>query len=196
MKILLASHNQHKASEIKDILKTLPIEIITLKDIDDQDEVEENGQSFADNALLKAQYYAKKYQLPVIADDSGLLVEALENLPGIFSARFAGMNATDVDNNNKLLSELNDIKNRNAHFVCCICYYHQNTSHFFTGKVHGTIAHDAKYHYGFGYDAVFILHDKRRFSDLLPEEKNKISHRYRALEKLFHYFIENPQLFT
>jgi len=192
--ILIASSNKGKIKEIKQILDG--IKIITLLDINEQDiDVEENGFTFQDNALIKAKAYAKKFGYICLADDSGLEVDALDGAPGINSARYAGDNATDQDRVKKLLHELSGLAatKRKAHFKCVVCLYDPTNDDkiFAEGVCKGLICITPSGKNGFGYDPIFIP-DGSRFTmaDLLPEQKNEISHRGRALrllkEKLLH----------
>lgn len=182
MKIILATNNQNKTKEINEMVKGLGIEIVSLKDLQDNDDVEETGSSFAENAFLKANYFYNKYKLPVIADDSGLIVPSIDNQPGIYSARYAGVHANDLLNNQKLLNALQNINNRKAYFNCTICYINKDV-HYFDGQLHGSIAFDLKGSNGFGYDPLFLLDDGQRLAELPPVLKNKISHRAKAFEK-------------
>lgn len=189
MDILLASHNQHKYQEIKAILKATKLNLLSLSDLNDHDEVEETGQSFEENAYLKANYYYQKYHMPVIADDSGL-VTSLDGKPGIFSSRYSGLNATDLENNLKLLFDLKNITDRSAYFICVICFIFHDQVYYFTGKLTGKIAYDMRGEEGFGYDPLFILPDGSRLSELKIQEKNKISHRSQALNQWFKFLEE------
>jgi non-canonical purine NTP pyrophosphatase (RdgB/HAM1 family) len=183
MKICIASHNEHKIKEITQIFKHQNVTLITLKDLNDFDEVIEDGHTFFDNAYLKAYHFAKKYGIPTISDDSGIACEALEGAPGIHSARYSGFG--DDGNNQKLIKEMEKYTNRNAKFVCVICYCKPNGEHyFFEGEAKGLIAHQIKGMNGFGYDPLF--YDPLRqmtFAELNPHIKNQISHRAKALKK-------------
>lgn len=189
MNILLASHNKHKFQEINEILKATNITLLSLSNYHDNDEVDETGQTFSQNAYLKANYYYQKYHLPIISDDSGL-VTAFEGKPGVFSSRYSGAHATDLDNNLKLLKDLENVSDRKAYFICVICFIYQNQVHYFEGKLKGEIAYDLRGDEGFGYDPLFILPDGRRLSELSMHEKNQISHRAQALNKWFNFLKE------
>lgn len=189
MKIILATNNQNKAQEIKDIVAGLGIEILSLKDLKDFDEVEETGKTFADNAFIKANYFHNKYKCPVLADDSGLVVPSLGNSPGVYSSRYAGEHGNDLLNNQKLLKELKDISNRQAYFNCTVCYIDEQV-HFFDGQLHGRIAYDFKGDYGFGYDPLFELENGKRLAEIPLNEKNKISHRAKAFKKWLNFIKE------
>lgn len=194
MKLLLASNNPGKINEVKHFFKGTKIEILSLDDvkiIDDlfadlaNQEIEEIGQTYQDNALLKAKFFADKTQLMTMAEDSGLEVASLDNFPGVNSKRwFAG---SDLDRNMALLKKLEEITNRQAKFVAIICLYNpiDQSNHFFTGEVTGNITYQPKGTTGFGYDSIFIPSEyQQTFAELGLAEKNKISHRLKALQKL------------
>jgi XTP/dITP diphosphohydrolase len=183
MDILLASQNQHKLKEIQKIVNDPNINIISLLDLNDNDEVLEDGQTFHENAYLKAKYFYDKYHMPVISDDSGLVVDALGGKPGIYSARYSGTDANALTNNLKLLDEMKNIDKREARFVCTICFIANDEVQYFDGRLEGKIAYDIKGHKGFGYDPIFILKEGLRLSELSIVDKNKISHRALALKK-------------
>lgn len=187
MKFIIATNNQKKLKELERILNPLGINAVSAKDegilLDD---VEETGTTFAENALLKAEAAFKKTGLPSVADDSGLSVDALDGRPGIYSARYAGENATDSDKNNKLLSELKDVpeKDRTAHFACAICCVLPNGEKIeVEGVCEGSIAFEPHGNGGFGYDPIFKYGDKS-YAELSSDEKDLISHRGKALRKL------------
>jgi|SRR5690554_521175 len=182
MKIIFASHNKNKIEEINNVLKASNIKIISLFDLEEFDEVAETGNNFAENAKIKAEYYYNKYQIPVLADDTGLIIPAFDHKPGVYSARYAGENASYLDNNLKLLEDITMLKDRKAYFETSICYINKE-AHYFTGRLHGKIATDITNYTSFGYDPIFILDDGRRLSELSIEEKNIISHRGKALQK-------------
>jgi len=192
--VLIASSNKGKIKEIKQILDG--VKIITLLEINEQGiDVEENGKTFQDNAFIKAKAYAEKFGYVCLADDSGLEVDALGGAPGINSARYAGDNATDEDRVKKLLHELSGLAatKRRAHFKCVACLYDPYSGHkiFSEGICKGLICITPSGKNGFGYDPIFIPEGFRcTMAELLPEQKNEISHRGRALrslkEKLLH----------
>jgi XTP/dITP diphosphohydrolase len=182
MKIFLATGNSGKVKEIKDILSRYDIEIISQEGF--KTEVEETGKTFEENAWIKANASMKKTGLPAMADDSGLVVEALNGEPGIYSARYAGPNASDIQNRKKLLKRLaeNNIEDRKAYFVCAICLVFTDGSSVFTrGECHGSISSIPKGNSGFGYDPIFITQSGKTFAQLTTEEKSEISHRGIAL---------------
>ena len=186
--IVLASNNQHKVKEFKKILSNY--EILTLKDIDFNEDIEETGSTFAENALIKAETihnYLKDKGLDyiVIADDSGLCCEALDGAPGVFSARYAGEHGNDAANRVKLRKELKD-KDRTAYFVCNIIVYYSNGEHkLFEGRTYGKIIDDERGKTDFGYDCIFLSDDlNKTFGEATEEEKNSVSHRGRAIEEM------------
>ena len=185
MKILAATNNKHKLEELKTILEPHGITVISAAEAGDIPDVEENKSTFEGNAVKKAVETAIAKNMTVFADDSGLCVDALDGRPGVYSARYAGPDATDSDRINKLLSKLNGIKNRSAKFVCVIALASpQGLIGTATGECHGTISKKTAGNGGFGYDPVFIPsgYDKS-FAELGEEIKNSLSHRGEALKK-------------
>ena len=186
--IVLASNNKHKLEEFRSMLKDY--EILSLRDIGFYDEIKEDGNSFEENALIKAKTisnYLKENNNDyiVIADDSGLCVPSLNSSPGIYSARYAGIGATDRDNRNKLLKELKD-KKREAYFNCTIIVYYPNCEYkVVEGIVNGRIIDKEEGTNGFGYDPIFYSTELgKTFGMSSSAEKNMVSHRARAIEKL------------
>ena len=196
MFLLVASGNKGKIREIKSILSDLNIEILSLKDVGINADIEENGSTFEENALIKACEIAKLVDMPVLADDSGLCVDALNGAPGIYSARYAGENATDADRIGKLLAELKNVNDRNARFVCVMAMVLPDGQRIVSeGTVQGTIAKEPMGASGFGYDPVFIPNGYRQsFAQLGEDEKNKLSHRYNALINLKKKIIDTGVL--
>ncbi len=185
-KLVIASNNAKKRREIAAILGALGIEIVAA-DATAFVHVEEDADNFAGNAQKKAQAFAHANNLPALADDSGLCVDALNGAPGIYSARFAGESATDAENNTKLLQLLDGKGNRKAHFVCALhLAYPDNTPAIHCeGKVHGEILKKAVGNSGFGYDPLFFCPElDQAFASSTPEEKASVSHRGRALQIL------------
>lgn len=185
--IVISTGNAHKLEEIGSILKDLDYNIYSLKDVNLGDlEIEENGKTFEHNALIKARTVAKLTNMITIADDSGLEVDAIGKKPGIYSARYAGENATDEQNREKLLKALKNtpISNRTGRFVCCIAVVFPDGKEFVVrGTCEGTIAFEEKGKNGFGYDSLFIVDNyNKTFAELPPAVKNAISHRAKALE--------------
>ncbi len=189
MKFILASQNKHKLEEIKDILKDLDIEILSMDEVGLGDlEIVEDGKTFEDNSFKKALTVMEKTNTPVIADDSGLEVDYLDGAPGVYSSRFAGENASDEDNNTKLLKLLEGVaeRERTARFVSVITVVFPDGKKLcIRGECNGIIGYEKKGENGFGYDPLFIVPEyNETFAQLGSEIKNKISHRARALEKL------------
>lgn len=186
-KILLASQNRHKAAEYRAIFKRYAYEIITLNDLNDGDQVRENGQSFAENALLKVEYYARKYQLDVLADDSGLSIAYFNDEPGYRSARFWD-HLPYRERNELICALMQGIKQRAAYFTCVIAFIHNGQKETFTGIFNGEVAAKPQGMGGFGYDPLFYLPPYRKTVAELPAEiKNKISHRALAMKELVAY---------
>lgn len=188
MQIVIATRNPHKLEEISRILKVDGVEFLTLNEFPGYPEVEETGKNFADNALLKAQTAAYHSGCWALADDSGLEVDALQGSPGVHSARYAGEEADPLKNIQKLLAELKDLPRdkRTARFVCSIALVsNHNRAYFTEGKIEGLILEQSQGRNGFGYDPVFWLPQYgKAMAELLPEEKNEISHRTLALKKI------------
>jgi XTP/dITP diphosphohydrolase len=188
--LLIATSNMGKAKEISEALKNFNLEIKTLKDFPNIAPPQETGNTFFENAYLKAKYYAEKTGLLSLADDSGLEVDILNGAPGIYSSRFAGENASDEENNKKLLELLKDVplEKRKARFVCVIVVYHPSGKYIKSeGIWEGLIGFEPRGSYGFGYDPIFLVPEynyKKTAAELPIEEKNKLSHRGKALAKL------------
>ena len=188
--IVIATRNKGKLEEFKAILADEYDEILSLSDFDDFPDIEETGSSFRENAFIKAKAACDFLRADAIADDSGLVVEALGGAPGIYSARYAGQNASDHENNEKLLLELEGKENRCAKFVCCIALViRDGTQEFFKGECRGRIISEKRGTSGFGYDPIFYIPQYRKtMAELGPEIKNRISHRAMACGKLLSYF--------
>lgn len=187
--VVIATENKHKLKEMGAILKDFNLEILSIKDVGLEGlEVTEDGSTFEENALIKARAVMKKTGKLAIADDSGLEVDMLNNRPGIYSARFAGENATDDENNKKLLKLLEGVPlhSRTARFVCSIAAVFPDEENIvLRGECPGIIAFEPRGRNGFGYDPLFIVAEyDRTFAELGEEGKNKISHRAVALGKL------------
>lgn len=189
-KIILASNNKNKIREIKQILKDFKVEIISLKEAGINIEVEENGNTFIENAYIKAKaiYDLKKGEYMVLADDSGLEVDVLNGEPGVYSARFAGEHGNDKKNNEKLLSLLKDKKgeDRKGKFVCAmVLIVKEDKVIEVEGEVNGYISEKELGEDGFGYDPLFYVPEKKMtFGQMNAQDKNEISHRSNALNKL------------
>ena len=185
MKIFLATGNKHKIKEIEKIFKMDNVEILSINDGIEIPEVEEDGTTFEENSKKKALEIAKFTNMITIADDSGLCVDALDGAPGVYSARYAGEHGNDLDNNKKLVRELQGIENRKARFVCVITLAKPTgETYSFRGEVEGDIIDVPQGTEGFGYDPHFFMKEYEKTLAEIPEIKNKISHRARALEKL------------
>lgn len=190
MKLYVATKNKHKLKEIGQILEG--VEVVSAYDYIDKDmDVEETGNTFLQNASLKAKTLSKLISDGyVIADDSGISVDALEGAPGVYSARFAGMNATDADNNRKLLAVMEQVpdEHRTASYICVIALAMNGiVERTFGGMCQGAVAREYKGDGGFGYDVIFLLPDGRHMAELTDEEKNAISHRKMAVQSLKEY---------
>lgn len=188
-KIVLASNNKNKIKEFKEIFKDK--EILTMKEIGYFDEIEENGTTFLENALIKAKAVSEflnknNMNYNVIADDSGLCVTTLEGAPGVYSARYSGEHGNSAANRKKLLENLEGKENREAYFVCNIVLYYPNNKYLSVeGKTYGTITHEEIGSREFGYDCIFLSKDlEKTFGEATNDEKNKVSHRGRAIKKL------------
>ncbi len=187
MKILIATHNKHKLTEMERILAPMGYEVVTDTDIGiSLTDVEETGTTFIENARIKAESGCKESGLICIADDSGLCVDALDGAPGVYSARYSGEHGNDEANIIKLLEELKDVpdEKRTAHFMCSICVSFPDGSEITAdGKCEGKIGYEKRGENGFGYDPVFMVGDKS-FAELTSAEKDAISHRGNALMAL------------
>jgi XTP/dITP diphosphohydrolase len=185
-KIIFASKNKGKIKEVKDILSGSDYKIISLLDLNDDEDILEDGFTFEENAIKKAFHVFNKYKLPVIADDSGLAVDQLNGQPGVHSARYSGTDATDDQNNQKLIEKLGHMPEPHyAKYVCAAVFY--NGDKFLTslGEEKGTITLNAKGINGFGYDPLFIPENYSvTMAQLDPIEKNRISHRAKAFNKV------------
>lgn len=187
MKIIIATKNEGKVREFQKLLEPLGYEPVSLKDEGIDVDINEDGDTFEENAHIKAREIYKLTGLPVIADDSGLEVEFLGGAPGIYSARYAGEGATDEDRNQKLLDEMQGVDTplRNARFVCALyCILDDKKEYCVTGTLEGYIGEEPKGAHGFGYDPIFMIDEDTSLAEVDEEEKNKISHRARAMENL------------
>ena len=187
-KIVLASNNKHKIKEVKEMLDN--VEILTLNDIEYYEEIEETGETFFDNALIKAStigHYLKEKGLEyeVLADDSGLCCEALNLEPGVYSARYSGEHDNSKANRKKLINNLKG-KEKKAYFSCTMVLYRPDGSYVSVeGKTYGTIIEEERGDTSFGYDCIFLSDDLGvTFGEASSEDKNKVSHRFRALEQI------------
>lgn len=187
MKVLLATHNSGKVRELIELLADEEIEVLSVKDIDAWQEVEETGVTFAENAAIKARAGVQQTGLITLADDSGLEVDALNGAPGVYSARFAGEPKDDERNNDKLLALLEDVPDalRTARFRCALVIATPEQEEYLTeGTVEGIILKQRRGSGGFGYDPLFFIPDfGRTMAELSLAQKNKLSHRALALRK-------------
>jgi XTP/dITP diphosphohydrolase len=186
--VIVATRNKGKIREIRDALKGLNLRIYGLSDFPDVPEIEEDGHSFTENALKKARFYAKYFGKVTLADDSGLEVDSLKGLPGVYSARYAGERASSRENNQKLLREIQGvpISKRGARFRCIIAMKSpEGREALADGSCRGKIGLKEKGKKGFGYDPLFILaKNGKTMAELSLEEKNRVSHRGKALRKI------------
>ncbi len=187
MDFILATNNMKKLAEMQRILSPLGINVVTAKMLGKQlEDVVEDGETFEDNAKLKARAACKEMNMPAIADDSGLCVDYLDGAPGIFSARFAGEHGNDEKNNDLLLEKLDGVplEKRTAYYVCAICCtFPDGREIVVRGECNGVIGFERDGHEGFGYDPLFLVNGKA-FGRYTAEEKDKISHRGNALRLL------------
>ncbi len=184
MKLIFASHNQNKVKEINSLLEGL-VNVYSLNDIGIIEEIPETGETLKENSFIKAQACAKITGLNVFADDTGLEVEALNGEPGVYSARYAGPEKLAWKNMEKLISELSNKSNKKARFVSWICLIINNQTFYFEGELKGTIISEMKGVNGFGYDPIFVPEgETRTLAEMSSEEKNRISHRAIALQKM------------
>lgn len=191
MKVILASNNQGKIKEFKEILEKFNIDVLSLKDINFTSDIVEDGLTFKDNALIKAKTIYDIYKIPVISDDSGLCVDYLNGEPGIYSARYGNL-PDEKDRIKLILEKLGKTSNRGAHFHCSIVFYisEGNYKHF-SGEVYGSLDYEMKGNNGFGYDVIFIPNGyNSTFGELDSSIKNDISHRALAI-KAFIGYLEN-----
>lgn len=185
MDIVIASNNKNKIREFKKIFENTNFNVLSIAEVGIDLDVEETGKTFEENALIKAKAFSEALNMPAIADDSGLCVDALDGAPGVYSARFAGDGHDDLKNNEKLMSLMKDKENRKARYVCAICFYNQNGKYIVVSDVcEGLITDEPKGNNGFGYDPYFYVSEfNKTMAELTLDEKNTISHRSKALEK-------------
>lgn len=187
MKLIFATHNKNKLKEVKSLMPS-SIELLSLDEISFNDEIEETADTIEGNALLKAKTIFEKTGINCFADDSGLLVDALNGAPGVYSARFAGEQKNDQDNMQKLLFELSNKSNRKAHFKTAMALIIDGKEYLFEGKIEGKIITEKLGTNGFGYDPIFVPDGHREtFAQLDSEIKNNISHRAKALQNMLEF---------
>ncbi len=192
LQLLVATKNAGKIKELEELLNGLPVNLRSLRDFPDVPDVEETGQTFLENAVLKAQSYARQTDMWALSDDSGLEVAALGNAPGVFSARYAGEKASDAGNIEKLLLELerSQSEDRSARFVCAMTIADEKGEIIFSAEeiCAGRIAFEPRGKGGFGYDPIFVPEGfESTFSELSNNIKQQISHRARASAKIIRY---------
>ena len=187
MKLVFATNNKHKLQEVRDILGDR-VEVLSLADINCHDDIPETADTLQGNAIMKAQYIYQKYGVDCFADDTGLEVEALNSAPGVYSARYAGDGHDSEANMNKLLQNLTGENNRRAQFRTVIALIIKGEENTFDGIVKGEITEEKRGDSGFGYDPIFVPEGfSKSFAQMTNDEKNSISHRFRATEKLNDY---------
>ena len=197
-KLILATNNKNKLREIREMLAGTEIHVISQGEAGISADAEETGKTFAENAAIKAQairavMQARGERCYILADDSGLAVDALDGAPGVYSARWAGENATDAERIDKLLHEMRDVPDgkRSARFVCVMCLITPaGEEQFFTGTVEGTILREPRGENGFGYDPVFA-YQGCSFAEIPAARKNTVSHRHNALAQVEDWFCRN-----
>lgn len=182
--IVFATNNPHKLEEAREILKG-KVKVMSLSDINCHDDIPETSDTLQGNALIKARWVKEKYGYDCFADDTGLMVQALDGAPGVYSARFAGPHCSPADNIRLLLEKLKGIDNRKAKFATVVALIFNGETHIFEGSVEGEITEDYCGNSGFGYDPVFLPEGSRlTFAEMDSQAKNAISHRGRAMSKL------------
>lgn len=191
MKLVFATNNKHKLDEVRKITSHHPVEIVSLAEINCFDDIPETADTLEGNALQKAHYIQEKFGLNCFADDTGLEVEALNNAPGVYSARYAGPGHDSEANMKKLLHEMEGMENRNARFRTVIALVWNGKTYTFDGIVNGTITTTKRGENGFGYDPIFIPEEyEQTFAELGNDIKNQISHRAKAVEKLDEFLTQ------
>lgn len=193
-KLLIASNNKHKVKEIKQILKGFSIDVVSLNDEGINIDPEETGSTFTENALIKARTIFNIAKIPVLADDSGIIVSELGSKPGVYSKRYAGEDSTDEENNKKVVRQLKALKKESssARFVCSLAYVDENAVEYtFEGECSGIFILEPKGSNGFGYDPYFYVREyNSTMAELEDWQKNEISHRGKALLK-FSEFLKD-----
>lgn len=189
--IMIATSNAHKVEEFREMLEPLGIQVRSLLDLEEKVEIEETGTTFAENAMIKALSVHERLGIPVISDDSGLEVDAMDKAPGVYSARFLGYDTPYEEKNQYIMDQVKG-KTRTARYVCAIAYVEEDgAGHVFTGVVEGVIADHARGEKGFGYDPIFYYPPYgATLAEVSEEKKNAISHRGRALAQLIAYMKE------
>ena len=189
MKIIIASNNKNKVQEIQNQVPK-SIQIVTLEEIGCTEDIAETGTTLEENAIIKANYITEKYGLPCFADDTGLEIDALNGEPGVYSARYAGEDKNADKNMDLVLEKLSNSTNRKAQFKTVIALNINSEQHLFTGIVEGEIRNEKTGTNGFGYDPIFEPENLgKTFAEMSLEEKNKLSHRGRAVAQLINFLI-------
>jgi XTP/dITP diphosphohydrolase len=188
MDLIIASNNKGKIKEFEKLLDPSLFTFKSLSEVGFDKDIEETGSTLEENANIKAQAIWDQFKIPVISDDSGLFIDALNGAPGVYSARYAGEHKSDQDNIDKVLKNLRYENNKKAHFGCVLCLIINKEVHYFEGKVHGEIREEREGNGGFGYDPIFQPDGYgQTFGTLSSEVKNGISHRAMAMKKLVHF---------
>lgn len=186
-RLVIASNNQGKIREFKELLSPFGFDVVSMREAGFTGNIVEDGDTFEENAHIKARAVFDATGIPTIADDSGLEIDFLDGAPGVYSARYAGEDATDKDRCDKVLREMHGVARelRAARFVCTIYFiYAEDEEYSVRGEVNGYIGDEPQGKNGFGYDPIFMVNDDESMADLSDEEKNKISHRANAFKKL------------
>ena len=187
LQLVFATNNRHKLEEVAAKING-EIQLLTLEDIGCKEDIEETGSTFKENASIKSHYVYDKYYLNCFGDDSGLIIDALNGEPGVYSARYAGEHGNHAANIARVLDKLKEIENRKARFKTIISLIWNGNEHFFDGTVEGTIRYETTGSGGFGYDPIFQPDGYDiTFAEMTMEAKNQISHRARAMEKLISF---------
>ncbi len=190
-KIIIATRNQGKVNEIRELMRDLPLAFLSLADLPNFPDIEEDGETFEQNALKKARVLAQATGLTALADDSGLCVDALDGRPGVHSARYAGESASDADRFNRILEKMRNVpdEKRSARFVCVLALvWPDGEERLFQGTCEGKITHEPLGTEGFGYDPIFYYEEAElTFAEMDRQGKNRVSHRGRALRQLAAY---------
>jgi len=193
-KIIIATRNKGKVNEIRDLVRGLPVQFLSLDDVPSAPDVVEDGSTFEENALKKARAVARATGITAVADDSGLCVDALDGRPGVLSARYGGEDATDEKKCLRILEELSDVPDpkRTARFVCALALVEPGgAEHLFVESCEGHIIRELRGALGFGYDPIFLYEPAgRTFAEMDREAKNQVSHRGRALRRLATFLVE------
>lgn len=192
MKILLATYNEHKKKEFEALFAPAGIQLVSLRDVGFDEEIIEDGRSFMENAVIKAERVFSRTGLPTLADDSGISIDALDGRPGIHSARFLGQDTPAQEKNRQILELLKGKGNRGAHYTCALAYIAPGRRHTIERECHGRILDEQQGTEGFGYDPIFLVEAYGKTMAELPlSVKNEISHRGLAIADLKEYFRKN-----